>query len=269
MGELIFDDKEGIFDCVKYKFFAPNHGKSPCDSHFGKISYYYQLYTSTQQRGIHTTQHLCDMIQNMMTERHEERMKKYENSRKKPPTYEREKQLKFYAVNFDINAVPILKDAHLNQTELQYRITIPDIKSFGYFESKWNEEYVDDYESFKCDEKYHIEYNWGNCSDYRLRLKREIRKINKRQSVAYNLDLVHYKHSGHMIELLLNDNPSTDTNSAIRLQFQYSVDVIPKPVETTKNHVEERSVDIKELVRQKLARDRVRNNAERRVRSNC
>ena len=70
------------------------------------------------------------MIQNMMTKRHKESMKKYGNSTRKFPKYEHDNQLKFHAVNFDVNTTPILKDVHLNQTEVQYCMTIPDIKSF-------------------------------------------------------------------------------------------------------------------------------------------
>ena len=69
-----------------------------------------------------------------------------------------------------------------------------------------------------------------------------------------------------MIELKLSENPSTDPNKAISQEYHYCVDVIPKPVETTKNHVEERAVDIKELLRQNQARDRVRTKACRRQR---
>ena len=151
MGELLHDEDEAIFDNVKCKFFASNHGKSPCDSHFGKISYYYQLYTSTQQKGIHTTQDLCDMIQQMMTQRHEARMAIQSNAKKKPKNYAKEKLLKFYAINFDIDNVPILKEAHLDQVQLQYKISIPDVKSFGYFESDRDDDMIEQYEKFKCD----------------------------------------------------------------------------------------------------------------------
>ena len=71
-----------------------------------------------------------------------------------------------------------------------------------------------------------------------------------------------------MIELILNDNPSTDPNKSIKILCHYSVDTIPKPVETTKNHVEERATDIKELVRSKTAKVRVRNGASQRAASN-
>ena len=70
--------------------------------------------------------------------------------------------------------------------------------------------------------------------------------------------MVHYKQSGHYIQLILNDDPATDPNNAIQSLFHYYVDIIPKPVETTKNHVEERAVNVKELVRQKLSTVRVR-----------
>ena len=268
LSELLYGEHDGTFLNVKYKFFAANHGKSHCDSHFGKISYYYQLYTSTQKAGIHTTQQLCDMIQGMMNQRHKSRMEKLKKAKKKPANYEREKQTQFVAVNFDISKITELSQAQSNQIELQYRLTIPDVKSFGYFESEYDEEMSEAYEQFHIDQRYHIKYSNRNSTEYRLRLKREICKYNKRASVAYNLGLVTYKHSGHMIELILNDNPSTDPNESIKLSCHYSIDIIPKPVETTKNHVEDRATDIKELVRSKTARERVRNNASNRAISN-
>ena len=258
LAELVYDPAEGIFDNVVYKFFAANHGKSPCDSHFGKISYYYKLYTSTQESGIHTSQDLCDMIQNMMAERHKQRMDKMDKMKKKPKNYEKEKLLQFYAVNFDIKEVIELREAHTNQLELQYRITIPDIKSFGYFESRRDESMIPAYEDMKRDLKYHIRYQLGSGTGYRLRLRREILKLHRRETIKYNLNRAHYRHSGHMIELMLNDNPSSKPIGAIKTTYHYSVDVIPKPVEITKNHVEERAVDVKELVRSKDARDKVR-----------
>ena len=122
---------------------------------------------------------------------------------------------------------------------------------------------------FNPDKKYHIEYKRGAYVGYRLRLKREIRKQNTRATVAYNLDLVHYKRSGHKIQLIINDDPSTDSSKAIKIKYHYSVDVIPKPVETTKNHVEDSATDVKELVRSKIARDRVREDVKKKAKKGC
>ena len=270
LGELVYDEDEAVFENVKYKFFAANHGKSPCDSHFGKISYYYSLYTSTSENGIHTTQDLCDMIEVTMTERHQLRMSKYTNAKKKPPNYEHEMATKYYAVAFDIEENHILSKAKHDQIELQYRISIPDVKSFGYFESDKNDDiYFAHYNNFKCDPNYHMEYktqdNDGNeYMDMRLKLKSEIIKQNPRQSVAYNLGLSYMKNSGHYIELSVNDHPAACPSTLITQKYHYSIDVLPKPIEVTKNHVEERSTDVNELLRSKKARQRVRNSVVRR-----
>ena len=47
---------------------------------------------------------------------------------------------------------------------------------------------VEQLENFKCDTKYRMEYKIGRNIGYRLRLRREITKINKKAFVAYNLN---------------------------------------------------------------------------------
>ena len=95
-------------------------------------------------------------------------MAKLAKAKKKPPNYEREKVTQFVAVNFDINKIQSLSDAQSNQIELQYRLTIPDVKSFGYFESEYDEEMSDAYEHFHIDEKYHVKYSCKNSTAYSL-----------------------------------------------------------------------------------------------------
>ena len=268
LAELRYDQDSITFDSVKYKYFAANHGKSPCDSHFGKISYYYELYTATHEAGIHTTQQLCDMIQNMMTERHLANVKKFENSRKKPKYYEKDTPTLFYAYNFDIAQQEVLQRAKTGEIELQYRLSIPDIKSFGYFESSDGniDELCEEYEAFHEDEKYHVPYSIIECSiDYRLKRKEEVKKIHGSKSTQYNLNLEYYTNSGYFNTIIVNDNPVSSSDNQLEMRYHYSVDIIPKPVETTKNKNNcEHGVDVKESVRSKTARKRVRTRISKR-----
>ena len=45
---------------------------------------------------------------------------------------------------------------------------------------------VEQLENFECDTKYRMEYKIGGSIGYRLRLRTEITKMNKKASVAYN-----------------------------------------------------------------------------------
>ena len=82
-GDLVYDEVKSSFENVKYKFFATNNGKSSCDSHFGKMTHYYSLYTVSHEDDSHATQDLCDLIDVTMTERHELRMRKLAHVKEK------------------------------------------------------------------------------------------------------------------------------------------------------------------------------------------
>ena len=91
-----------------------------------------------------------------------------------------------------------------------------------------------------------LEEDVTECTEIRLGSKEEIVKQNASQLVSYNLDLVYMKCSGHYIELSVNDHPASPSTTMTQ-KYHHNVDILPKPVQVTKNHVEERATDINEL----------------------
>ena len=79
------------------------------------------------------------------------------------------------------------------------------------------------------------------CTDIRLRRKEKIVKQNANQSVAHNFGLVYLKCSGHCIE---SSGPAAAPSTTITQKYHYRVDILPKPVKVTKNHVKERATEI-------------------------
>ena len=271
LAELRFDEKYsnlGI-ESTKCFFFAPNHGKSPVDGHFGKISHQYELYTKTHEEGIHDTKQLCDMINTVFPKAHKIARNKWKDRKTKKPdntplAYQFDNPLEFKAIEFDINQWKGLSIAHSSKKQLQYSLTIPDVSSFGYFEGSDNydeekdEYYQDEYEDFHEDGKYHIIKDGCNI---RLKLGNEIHKLTSNKSVQYNLrNRVYYNKSGHMLKIRLKDHPAAEDNSIFTMRVHYSCDIIPKPEMVKKN--EKPLCSTKELRRKTLARKRQRSNCE-------
>ena len=140
LTELLYEFD--LFRHVKCSFFMAFHGKSFVDGHFGLLTSCYNTYCSTHSDGIHDTQKLRDVfVEYFVTAAKaidaKRKHQKLSTIMKRRAT-EDKRPLTVVAINFDLNRTDLRFTGALHKRlektlDLQRRLVVPDITSWGFF----------------------------------------------------------------------------------------------------------------------------------------
>lgn len=277
MYELLYE--LGLFRRVRCAFFVEYHGKSLVDGHFGLITKLYNWYCSTHEDGIHTTAKLCEVIRLYFEQT--ARIKLFKKTCRRLSTImkmramEDTRPLSIVAVNFDLNRSNLVYTQPLrarlaDKLDLQYRLVVPDIKSWGVFEAERERRVVDVCNAFKQDTRYHKKKKLRKrvrLSDgsgftryiWVLRGKGDIVLKGADDTLDKWCNRVAQKRSGYTLRIRVNDTPADPRRTQVELPCHLSVVSIP-PITRCKSP-ECKAAKTSELDRKRRARGKHRSKA--------
>lgn len=250
LSELLYEFE--LFRNIKASFFVAFHGKSFVDGHFGLFSTCYETYCSTNRDGIHDTQKLCDVINEFFVAAATAKIAKRKHNKlstiMKRRALNDSRPLTVEAINFDINRSDVrftsaLRMRQSNTLDLERRLVVPDIKSWGFFHVQRRAAELTAYDEFKHDPRYHRcvrhkkkrrkgKGQKSKASTWMMRQKSDIEARDKEwqgadDTLAKWCNRVAQVRSGHVMEVRVNDTPADRPETAVPLICHLSVSAIP------------------------------------------
>ena len=145
--------KTYLFHQISMNYFAPYHGKSDCDAHFGNISYWVDYYSTKWTDGVLGSDDICRAIKTGS-----DRAKKYfrPNQISQRSVRNRDRISSCFPINLDfIKMDRITRNTICQKYGIEHYLQIPFVSSLHYIESNIGYDNLLSYCAWRDDDEYH------------------------------------------------------------------------------------------------------------------